>query len=266
MTSCYSDSRLETAKSMKPSKPIPILTYHQIENAPPRGTPMRSLYVSPRAFQIQMWILKVLGYRGLSMTELSPYLSGERSGKVVGITFDDGYLNNLIHAAPILKKFEFTSTCYVVTDLMGTTNSWDAGIGVPSASLMNLEELMQWKRLGQEIGSHTLTHRNLMQMNQASAEDEIVRSKGDLERKLGESIHQFCYPYGDYDSSHAALVQQAGYLGATTTKRGRVNSGLGLGGRVPLNFFELPRIPIVRSTSWLQFLLKVVTPYEDHHA
>jgi peptidoglycan/xylan/chitin deacetylase (PgdA/CDA1 family) len=50
-------------------------------------------------------LLKKLGYKGLNMTELQPYLTGKKQGKVVGITFDDGYKNNLIHALPILKKF-----------------------------------------------------------------------------------------------------------------------------------------------------------------
>jgi len=202
------------------------------------------------------------------MTELMPYIRGEKIGKVIGITFDDGYLNNLIHAAPILNKFGFTSTCYIVSDLIGTTNSWDAGIGVPSASLMNLDELTQWRQLGQEIGSHTLTHRNLMQLDNSVAEDEVVLSKNALETKLGAQIHQFCYPYGDYDLRHVKFVQQAGYLAATTTKRGRVRccEEQGHGANAANRYWELPRIPIVRSTSWLQFLLKIATPYEDHHA
>ena len=71
--------------------PIPILTYHQIDKAPPKGTPMRSLYVSKNSFERQMMTLKVLGYKGLSMSELQPYLLGQKQGRVIGITFDDGY-------------------------------------------------------------------------------------------------------------------------------------------------------------------------------
>ena len=88
-------------------RPIPILTYHQIALAPARGAPMRSLYVSPSAFALQMQSLSLLGYQGLSITALMPYLRGEKTGKVVGITFDDGYLNNLENAAAFLKKFNF---------------------------------------------------------------------------------------------------------------------------------------------------------------
>ena len=52
---------------------IPILMYHSIELMP-KSTVMRSLHVPPRSFKLQMWILKILGYKGLSIRELKPYL------------------------------------------------------------------------------------------------------------------------------------------------------------------------------------------------
>lgn len=107
---------------------IPILMYHQIDVPPPSGTPLRGLVVSPGSFDRQMLLLKLLGYRGLSMRDLEPYLKGEKKGKVVGITFDDGYQNNLHNALPILKKFGFTATCYAVSGMIGGTNSWDQGL------------------------------------------------------------------------------------------------------------------------------------------
>ena len=70
--------------------------YHSIESMP-KSTVMRSLHVPPRRFKFQMWLLKILGYKGLSLKDLRPYLSGDLDGKVVGITFDDGYKNNLIN-------------------------------------------------------------------------------------------------------------------------------------------------------------------------
>ena len=61
---------------------------------------MRGLIVSPQSFASQMAWLKRLGYQGLSMPHLVPYLRGEKTGKVVGISFDDGYANNLDYALP----------------------------------------------------------------------------------------------------------------------------------------------------------------------
>lgn len=110
--------------------PIPILTYHQVEAPPVRGTPYRSLVVSPGAFARQMGLLRLLGYRGLSMSALLPYLRGEAVGKVVGITLDDGYVNNLEHALPVLRHNGFSATCYIVSGQVGGTNAWDAAKGV----------------------------------------------------------------------------------------------------------------------------------------
>ncbi len=236
---------------------------------------MRSLYVSEKGFKRQMWILKRLGYTGLSLSELQPYLQGKKSGRVVGITFDDGYLNNLTHAAPILKSFDFSATCYVVSDLIGSTNSWDKEIGVPSAPLMSLEHLKEWLNHGQEIGSHSLTHSSLLKVPHEQAKFEIVQSKTQLEGMLGVAVNQFCYPYGDYAKAHLEWVRLAGYWAATTTKRGRVfgqisneqkmNPQLCL--ELSIDFpYELVRVPVVRSTTWAQFLLKIATSYEDQHS
>ena len=81
---------------------IPILTYHQIDTPPASGAPYRSLVVSPAAFARQMALLKTLGYRGMSMNRLEPYLRGEKSGKVVGITLDDGYSPGVMAIAAAL--------------------------------------------------------------------------------------------------------------------------------------------------------------------
>ena len=66
--------------------------YHSIESMP-KDTIMRSLHVPPKRFEFQMMLLKFMGYKGLSINKLMPYLNGEKHGKVVGITFDDGYGN-----------------------------------------------------------------------------------------------------------------------------------------------------------------------------
>ena len=89
---------------------LPILTYHNVD-VPRRGAPLQGLYVLPRRFRMQMRMLKWMGYRGLSMSGLLPYLRGEKRGKVVGITFDDGYLDNLVHALPVLLEYGFQATC-----------------------------------------------------------------------------------------------------------------------------------------------------------
>lgn len=237
------------------ARPIPILTYHQIAQAPAKGAPFRSLCVSPAAFSRQMAFLALFGYRGLSMTALAPYLSGAQSGKVVGITFDDGYLNNLTHALPILNRHGFSSTCYAISQKLGQTNDWDQALGVAQTRLMNANELCQWVAGGQEVGAHTRHHVRLNQVDPAVSFTEITHCRHELERDSQSPVQHFCYPYGDYAESHVDMVESAGFLSATTTSRGRCQAGDEL--------MQLPRVPVVRSTNLFQFWMKIATTYED---
>lgn len=219
---------------------------------------MRGLVVSPTTFSRQMAALSALGYIGKSMGELMPYLTGDRQGKVFGITFDDGYENNLRCAMPILKRHGFTSTCYVVANLVGKSNSWDLERGVKQVPLMNAQELQAWIDAGQEVGSHTLSHANLEQLDEAGQAIEIGRSKDQLEALIKQKggVQHFCYPYGGLNKTAVQNVRSAGYLTATTTVRGRVIPGQS-------DELLLPRVLVSRTTTWMQLLLKCLTRYED---
>jgi peptidoglycan/xylan/chitin deacetylase (PgdA/CDA1 family) len=239
--------------------PIPILMYHQIAQPGPRGTPLRGLVVSPRMFAQQMGVLRLLGFRGLSMTELTPYLAGERTGRVVGITFDDGYLNNLDNALPILQRHGFSSTCYVVADRLGQTNQWDAQQGIAQVPLMDPQQLQCWINGGQEIGSHTLSHAHLPGLDPLELEAQVCASRLRLEAVVQQpgGVRHFCYPYGGIDAPARAMVAGAGYHTATTTQRGRVHLQ-----RKP-DPLALPRVLVSRTTTFLHLALKCLTAYED---
>lgn len=236
---------------------IPILMYHQVDEPPPRGSPLRGLVVSPSAFSRQMSLLRLMGYKGLSMRGLEPYLRGEQVGKVVGITFDDGYQNNIIHALPILTQLGFTSTCYGVSGLIGGTNVWDAHLVAPK-SLMTKSQWREWHESGMEVGSHTCTHADLTALNPTQAQREIRHSRDELQQSIGCEVRHFCYPYGRFLPEHAQMAQEAGYVTATTTHRGRVRCGD--------DFYTLNRIMVARATNPVQFWLKVATAYEDHRS
>jgi peptidoglycan/xylan/chitin deacetylase (PgdA/CDA1 family) len=234
---------------------IPILMYHQIDAPPPRGTPLRGLVVSPGSFARQMFLLKCLGYTGLSMRRLEPYLSGENKGRVVGITFDDGYQNNLQNALPVLKRHGFSATCYAVSGMIGAFNIWDRDIGVAQKPLMSADEWQIWLKSGMEIGSHTCSHADLTKLSAAAAAHEIAASRRELEDDLGCEVRHFCYPYGRFDATHREMVQKAGYASATTTRRGRVQTRDDL--------YTLRRVLVAQASTLVQFSWKIATPYED---
>jgi Predicted xylanase/chitin deacetylase len=237
---------------------LPILMYHNIARAPRDLRVYRSLFVSPAAFARQMWLLQRFGYTGLSMSAAMPYLRGERTGRVVVITLDDGYVDNLDSALPILQQYGFSATCYVVSGSIGQYNQWDAerlGVRKP---LMSVEQLRAWHRGGMEIGAHTRSHPRLTRCTDAQLHDEIQNSKVTLEDHLGAPVTQFCYPYGDADDRVAKVAREAGFAAATTTRRGRATAGMDL--------WQLPRVQIARHHLLPQFAIRVMSGYEDRRA
>ena len=235
-------------------KPIPILMFHSIASMP-KGTVMRSLHVPPKLFKLQMWLLKIMGYQGLSMSKLQPYLIGKKVGKVVGITFDDGFKNNLTNALPILKKMGFSATCYIISQKIGGINEWDLDKGIDENPLMDESEINEWIENGMEIGSHSQNHVRLAKCNIDIATTEIKQSRVDLETRFGHPIKHFCYPYGNYNDEIVTITKASGYSTATTVNRGRVKSNN--------NLLTLPRIPITHRTFAHLFLMKILSKYED---
>lgn len=237
------------------SQSIPILMYHQVGVPAARGTQFRGLTVHPVSFRRQMTWMKRLGYRGLSMRDLTPYLAGEREGKVFGITFDDGFCNVFENALPVLSDLGFTSTNYFVVNQFGGGNVWDQGKNIPFSPLMSVEQVRAWAAAGQEVGSHTLDHVHLTQVSADEARRQIGLAREILTQEAGADVTAFCYPYGDFTPEHGLFAKEAGYKNATTTNRGLANAAD--------DPFFLPRVGIWRTTHMLRFLQKCLTRHED---
>jgi peptidoglycan/xylan/chitin deacetylase (PgdA/CDA1 family) len=234
---------------------IPILMYHQVGEPAPRGTSYRGLTVHPKSFARQMRWMHRLGYRGLSMRDLMPYLKREKVGKVFGITFDDGFRNVFEHALPVLQTYQFTSTNYFVANQFDGSNVWDRQNGVVASDLMSKREMLAWAQAGQEVGSHTLDHVHLPELSLEAAREQLIRSRLVLSEMLGSEVTAFCYPYGDFEPEHQRLAQEAGYINATTTARGLAE--------ISDDFYALPRVGIWRTTPLFRFLFQCLSQHEN---
>lgn len=108
-----------------------ILVYHRI--SPPDETPGRDpfrLCVGPESFAEQIASLSDLG-TVVPLSELSERL--RRGGSVKGlmcVTFDDGYVDNLRVAAPILRQHGVPATFFIVTGKTGQSFWWDRLTGL----------------------------------------------------------------------------------------------------------------------------------------
>ncbi len=234
---------------------IPILMYHQIDLPAARGTQFRSLTVHPASFRRQMRWMHRLGYQGLSMRDLMPYLRGEQTGRVFGITFDDGFRNVFEHALPVLSEAGFTATNYFVANQLGGSNVWDVAKGMPVSALMSLPQMRQWALAGQEVGSHGMDHLHLSRLTPEHARHQMTDSRQTLAQLVDQDVTAYCYPYGDFKPEHVRMAQDAGYTNATTTERGLA--------RAEDDFYQLHRVGIWNRTHLLRFFQKCLTQHEE---
>ena len=226
---------------------VPILMYHSISSRKSK------LSVTQNNFEKQMQFLRKNNYKSISFDDLD-YL--DNKSKYFIITFDDGYENVFKYALPILKKFNFTSTCFFVTNYIGKYNVWDENdINIAKEKLMTCDQILIWFKNGMSIGAHTANHKNLSEINLDQKKSEILDSINFFKSKLSLDIKYFSYPFGRYDNQTLDLIKK-NFKFAVTTKRSRFIPG-------KFKYHEIPRVPINNDTSLFKFYLKIKTPYED---
>lgn len=168
-------------------------------------------------------------FQVVPLAELLDDLEASRQlgGKLV-ITFDDGYLDNYTVAAPILSDFGLPATFFIATGFIGSdlVSWWDEAAGIRS-EWMNWEQVGELRRGGFDIGAHTINHADLGVLDKAQARAELVGSRDELERRLGEPVSLFAYPYGrpeQLSEENRALVRELGFRCAPSCYGGRVHS------------------------------------------
>lgn len=208
---------------------VPIMMYHRVslEDESPANT------VSPKVFARQMDFLKRNGYQVITLEELVAGIKAGKkfSHKTVVITFDDGYKDNYKNAFPVLKKYHFPATIFLISDMVGV-----------SPNLLTWDQIKEMDHYGITFGSHTRNHVYLPEETEEELKDEIVGSKRVLEEHLGKPVHYFSYPSGGFSEPIKFLTAMAGYQAAVSTNRG---------GRYNIDLYELNRIRINNGDFWL---------------
>jgi peptidoglycan/xylan/chitin deacetylase (PgdA/CDA1 family) len=206
--------------------------------------------VSPDRFAQQLDWLHRRGLRGVTVRELCQAIERSAASRLVGLTFDDGYQDFLTAALPILERYGFTATVFIVAGLLGGENRWDGG---PRRPLLGKNELRDVMARGIEIGSHGMSHTKLAGLDRTTLLREVQDSRELLSGLLGEAVEGFCYPYGSLDEPAIQAVREAGYA-------------YGCGVKVPLtevSQFSLPRMHVGQRDSYLRLTVKryLYTPY-----
>ena len=210
---------------LAPKYTVPILTYHSINYG--KG----SHFVTPENFTKQMEYIQKKGYKVITLDELVRSIKNKEPLKrnSVVITFDDGYKDNLEYAYPVLRKFGFPATIFLISGYIGNDKrflNWD------QARIMSKDNI--------SFGAHTKTH---FYLGSAKDEkvilDEVGGSKRRIEQEIGAPVDYFCYPTGGFNERVKEIVKDVGYQGACTTNRGQA--------RFNSDVYELKRVKVTNS-------------------
>ena len=148
--------------------------------------------------------------------------AGRQRG-LVGITFDDGYVNVLEAAVPELQRRGFTATVFIISGRLSGTNDWDEG---PAWPLLSGGQVGELATAGMEIGSHGATHVRLAGLDAEQLEAEVSGSRASLGELLGTPVRGFAYPYGSMDAAARRAVHEAGYDYACSVETSLAELGL----------------------------------------
>lgn len=151
----------------------------------------------------------------------------------VVMTFDDGSESDALAAAPTLLEFGFSATFYVVAGNVG------------QCGYLSSRQLRKLVEDGMEIGSHSVTHRNLVALEPREILVEIRDSKCRLEQFIGRSVDHFSCPDGGWSPLIARGALEAGYRSVATSRAALNSAGS--------NAFKLNRIAIWRGTALPDF-------------
>ena len=221
-----------------------ILLYHRVADDDD------PLSLAPRRFREQMQHLAAEGYTVLDLvTAVAMLDAGELPPRALGLTFDDGFTDVHDEALPVLAEHDFRATVFVTT---GVTDGrlrfpWYAGAQPP---VLGWDEIAALDRDGTlRFEAHTVSHPNLLSVDDAAARAEIVAGRQELEHHLGRTVSAFAYPAGLYDERERRLVAEAGYSAAVTCEPG-VN-------RPSSDRMALRRLQIDRGDRLLDFRAKI---------
>ena len=169
--------------------------YHAVSDIPGENA---SLYVTPLEFEKQIAWLSDAGFTSVFADKFGTY-----GYKTAAITFDDGYENVYTEAFPILKKYNFKATVFLITS--------------PAEGHITDEEIKEMTDSGLVMfGSHTDTHRDLTKLTPEEIRSELEASKSKIEKLTGKTVTTLSYPYGASDETVVSAAKKLGFKCAYT--------------------------------------------------
>lgn len=223
-----------SAPALAKVQSVPVLYYHSI--AVQAGNELR---MPPDKFQKQMSYLSKHGYHVISMDELYQCLYDGKTfpSKPVVISFDDGYSDNFTNAFPIMQKYGYTATVFMISSYIN------------ESAALSAEQLKALQNAGWIIGGHTENHTDLTKVSSTQVVSELQHSRKTIEAITGKPLKYFAYPYGGYDTPAMNEVRNDGYSLAFSTVRGWASKNF--------NPLAVPRVYCYASMSMDEFARRI---------
>jgi peptidoglycan/xylan/chitin deacetylase (PgdA/CDA1 family) len=198
---------------------VPVLMYHAVGR--PCDERFRRWVVSPSLLAEQLAAIREAGYNFSGLTQWADQGGGEHC---VVLTFDDGYVDFIEYALPLLTASRAHATVYVVTGHIGGWARWLPFGGERTRPIMTWDHLHTIRSHGIEIGSHGHRHIELDAVQPAVAQAD-VRSSRDALMEHGFAPRSFCYPFGYTNRRVRDIVAGEGFTTACVVGRGLADSG-----------------------------------------
>lgn len=208
------------------SKWIPILMYHKIPDQDLDS--QHKIFVNKSNFRKHLHFFKAQGFQTLTFSELASFRKAEKDFKYFPrkpliLTFDDGYVDNITNADPLLKEFNMRAQIFLLADGGVDSNRWDYdtdNLTDEFSAILPAQQRHLWAKSNFEVGSHGIQHDRLPGMSWKEKLLELTESKKRLETEFQTEIPVFAYTYGDTNLECAKACQVAGYDYGLNTDRG----------------------------------------------
>jgi peptidoglycan/xylan/chitin deacetylase (PgdA/CDA1 family) len=194
------------------SKHATFLAYHSVANEGPTY-----LTVSAELFERQLASLSAREVRCGDLETLEAIAAGRPVAPSVFLTFDDGFLNNYETVLPLLRERGMGAFVFVLPPLVdaGAPLVWpelaeDAGQYPETMRSVDWTMLEEMKEGPFEVGSHTLTHPHLPELDDEALRHELWESRARVKERLG-SCDTLAYPFGEWSPRVAEAAAECGY-------------------------------------------------------
>ena len=225
---------------------LPILMYHNVSIDESKG-----LTISQKKLESQLSYLSKEGYKTYHFKDLHQ-IPNDSSEKNILITFDDGYINQVEFALPILKKFALKATFFIPLNFLGKKDSWNTS----ELEIMTVEQLKALDPEIIELGFHSFYHKKYTELSNAEIESDTSKCIEFAGKNNLEFSAVLAYPYGKYPKGkiHSKSFQKI-------LSQNGIEYGLRIGNR--LNSFpfkkpyEIERIDVKGEWSLMKFRRKI---------